>query len=39
VIRAFDPWPELPPPNADGRMPLEIELRGAGGELVDAIRN
>jgi len=37
VIRAFDPCLSCST-HADGRLMLEIELRNAAGELVDAIR-
>jgi len=38
VIRAFDPCLSCST-HADGRLMLEIELRDAGGELVDAVRH
>ena len=37
VIRAFDPCLSCST-HADGRLVLEIELRNAAGEVVDAIR-
>jgi len=37
VIRTFDPCLSCST-HADGRLMLEVELRNAGGELVDAIR-
>lgn len=38
VIRAFDPCLSCST-HADGRMPLEIELHAASGEVVDTIRS
>ena len=38
VIRAFDPCLSCST-HADGRLMLEIELRDAGGELLDAVRH
>jgi NAD-reducing hydrogenase large subunit len=37
VIRAFDPCLSCST-HADGRMPLEIELRSAAGEVLDTVR-
>jgi NAD-reducing hydrogenase large subunit len=37
VIRTFDPCLSCST-HADGRLMLEVELRNAGGELVDAVR-
>ncbi len=38
VIRAFDPCLSCST-HADGRMALEVELRGRSGQLLDVIRN
>jgi NAD-reducing hydrogenase large subunit len=35
-IRAFDPCLSCST-HAAGRMPLQVELRGAGGELLDQV--
>jgi NAD-reducing hydrogenase large subunit len=38
VIRAFDPCLSCST-HADGRLALEVELRGRDGELIDSLRN
>ena len=38
VIRAFDPCLSCST-HADGRLALEVELRSAGGEVLDSLRN
>jgi NAD-reducing hydrogenase large subunit len=37
VIRAFDPCLSCST-HADGRLKLEVELRGRGGQLLDSLR-